>query len=418
MQTPPLHVPVASRLTGWPCIIAHIDMNAFFASIEQRDFPELRGRPVAVTNGVQGTTIITCSYEARAHGVHTGMRLREARWRCPDIIQRATRPQVYAAISSAIMLALQDVSPDVEVFSVDEAFLDLTQCQSLHGSPERMGRMIVDKVQASSGLPCSVGISGDKSTAKFAANLVKPNGFTIIPPWETRARLEHEPATALSGIAEGIGGFLAERGALTCGDVGRLPVSVLAERLGNLGRHIWLMCRGEDMTKVQLDIAAPKSLGHGKVLPPGTRDRDVLLTYFLHMSEKVGARLRRHEMQAQHFFVGLRIADGWVGDKPRLAEPGNNGKAIYQLCCAMLETAWRGEPVSQVQVTALDPQVRGLQFDLFAAPDKSAALNGVMDRVNQRYGEFTLAPARLLGRSPTPNVIAPAWKPVGHRQSV
>jgi DNA polymerase-4 len=407
-----------SRAEFWPNLIAHVDMNAFFASIEQRDFPELRGRPVAVTNGAQGTTIITCSYEARAYGVHTGMRLRAARRLCPDIIQRATRPKVYAAISTVIMLALQDVSPDVEVFSVDEAFLDLTQCQSLHGSPERMGRMIVDKVQAVSGLPCSVGISGDKSTAKFAANLVKPNGFTIIPPWEIRARLEHVSATALSGIAEGIGGFLAERGAVTCGDVGRLPVSVLAERLGNLGRHIWLMCRGEDMTKVQLDIVAPKSLGHGKVLPPGTCDRDVLLTYFLHMSEKVGVRLRRHDMQAQQFFVGLRVADGWIGGKPRLAEPGNNGKAIYDLCCAMMETDWHGEPVSQVQVTALDPQGQGLQFDLFAAPDKSMALNVVMDQVNQRYGEFTLAPARLLGRSTMPNVIAPAWKPDGHRQFV
>ncbi|MEO5702834.1 MAG: DNA polymerase IV [Gammaproteobacteria bacterium] len=410
--------PAKICLPIWPSAILHVDMNAFFASVEQRDFPELRGRPVAVTNGEQGTTIITCSYEARAFGVHTGMHLREARLLCPGIVQRPARPQVYAAISTAIMLALHDVSPDVEVFSVDEAFLDLTHCQSLHGSPERMGHMVQAKVQAASGLPCSIGISGNKAMAKFAANLVKPNGFTVIPPGEARARLEHEPATALSGIAAGIGGFLAARGAVTCGDVGRLPVSVLAERLGNLGRHIWLMCRGEDPAKVQLDVAAPKTLGHGKVVPPGTRERDVLLTYFLHMSEKVGARLRRHELQAQHFFIGLRVADGWLGHKPRLAEPSSDGKAIYQLCRAMMENNWHGEPVSQVQVTALDPQAHGLQLGLFTSPDKAEVLNGIVDKINRRYGEFTVAPARLLGRSVMPNVIAPAWKPTGHRQSV
>ncbi len=407
-----------SCMAVWPRAIIHVDMNAFFASIEQRDFPRLRGRPVAVTNGAQGSTIITCSYEARAYGVHTGMRLREARLLCPGLVQRSTRPRVYAALSTDIMAALQDISPDVEVYSVDEAFLDVTHCQSLHGSPERMGRMVMDKVQAVSGLPCSVGVSGDKTTAKFAANLVKPSGFTVIPPWETRARLEHEPVTVLSGIAKGIGGFLAERGALTCGDVGRLPVSVLGAHLGNLGRRIWLMCQGEDPEKVQMEVAAPKSLGHGKVVPPGTCDRDVLLTYFLHMSEKVGARLRQHEMQARHFSIGLRVADGWAGAKPRLAEPGNDGKAIYQLCRDTMETVWHGEPVSQVQVTALDPQMRDMQPGLFARPDKSAALNNIIDQVNQRYGEFALAPARLLGRSAMPNVIAPAWKPTGHRRSV
>ncbi len=401
----------------WPRAIVHVDMNAFFASVEQRDFPELRGRPVAVTNGEQGTTIITCSYEARAFGVHTGMRLREARVLCPAITQRPARPRIYAAVATAIMEALCEVSPDIEIFSVDEAFLDVTHCQKLYGSPERMGHMAQRIATEVSGLPCSVGVSSDKTTAKFAANLIKPNGLVVIPPWEVRERLAREPVTALSGIAEGIGGFLAARDAHTCGDVARLPVSVLAERLGNLGRRIWLMCRGEDPDKVQLDVAAPKSLGHGKVIPPGTRDKQVLLTYFLHMSEKVGARLRRHDLAAQHFFIGLRTHTGWISDKPRLAEPGNDGRAIYHLCCAMMEHHWQSEPVSQVQVTALDPQPAQGQLGLFDSDHKADLLNQAMDNINQRYGDFTLAPARLLQRSKMPNVIAPSWKPSGHRQS-
>ena len=414
-----MYIKPMSAAPSWPRAIIHLDMNAFFASVEQRDFPELRGRPVAVTNGEVGTTIITCSYEARVYGVHTGMRLKEARRLCPQLIQRPARPKVYAAVSTAIMEVLYDISPDIEVYSVDEAFLDVTRCQNLYGTPEHMARMAIAKVREVSSLPCSVGVSGDKSTAKFAANLMKPNGLTVIPPWEARERLENEPVTKLSGVAEGIGGYLAAHGAVTCGDVARLPVSVLARRFGNMGRHIWLICQGKNPDYVQGNVAAPKSLGHGKVVPPGTRDNDVLLTYFLHMSEKVSARLRRHDLEAQRFFIGLRGYNGWIGDTLTLVQPDNDGRAIYQLCCWMMNELWRGEPVSQVQVTALDPQPMNNQLGLFEVHDeRHDVLNQVMDQINQRYGEFTLGPARLLGRSSMPNVIAPSWKPSGHRQFV
>ncbi|MCL4316569.1 MAG: DNA polymerase IV, partial [Gammaproteobacteria bacterium] len=214
------------------------------------------------------------------------------------------------------------------------------------------------------------------------------------------------------------GAYLAAHSAHTCGDVARLPVSVLARRFGNLGRHIWLMCRGEDPDLVHGGSAAPKSLGHGKVLPPGTRESEVLLTYFLHMSEKVGARLRRHDLAARRFFIGLRAAQGWIGGTYSLAQPGNEARAIYQLCCAMMQQAWQAQPVFQVQVTALAPEPAGQQ-DLFSRTDqKQQAVERVMDQVNRRYGEFALAPARLLKRSAMPNVIAPSWKPGGHRQSI
>ncbi|HEY9151142.1 MAG TPA: DNA polymerase IV [Gammaproteobacteria bacterium] len=401
----------------WERAILLVDMNAFFASIEQRDRPEWRGRPVAITNGLQGTCIITCSYEARAFGIRTGMRLKEARERCPELIQCPADPKRYAATSSAIMDALQAVSPDLEVFSVDEAFLDITRCQRL-GTPEQIARQARRAVFAASGLLCSIGLSGDKTTAKYAAKLVKPNGFTVIPPWEARRRLAPVPVTELCGIAAGIGGFLAQHGVHTCGDMARLPISVLARRFGNPGRRIWYMCQGEDPEPVQVNVPPPKSIGHGKVMPPDTRDREVILTYLLHMSEKVGARLRRHDMVASRFLVALRTRDGWLGDKPHSAQPMADGRLIMTLCREVLRHHWRGEGVHQVQVTALDPQPVPRQGDLFAAPVAEPKRNAVMDDINRRFGEFTLAPARLLGRSSMPNVIAPAWKPHGHRQSV
>ena len=403
----------------WPRAIIHVDMNAFFAAIEQRDFPELRNRPVAVTNGTAGTTIITCSYEARAFGIRTGMKLKEAQRRCPGLIRRPTRPRAYAAVSSAIMQALTDISPDIEVFSVDEAFLDVSRCQRLHGTPPRMARLAKQRVFEVSGLTCSAGVAGDKTTAKFAAKLQKPDGLTVIPPWETRERLSNQPTTALCGIADGIGSFLAEHGAYRCGDVGRLPVSVLARRFGNPGRRIWLMCQGLDPDKVDGEVAAPRSIGHGKVLPPGTRDREALLTYLLHMAEKVAARLRRHDMEARHFQIGLKAGHGWLGGRYSLRVPGHDGRQLFRLCRFMLEQCWRGEGIHQVQVTALDPRPCHGQLNLFDETDEAGEQrNQVMDHVNRRYGELTLAPARLLGRSSMPDVIAPAWKPHGHRKTV
>ncbi len=217
-------------------------MNAFFASIEQLDHPEWRSRTVAITNGEQGTCIITSSYEARAYGVKTGMRLKEARQLCPTLIQCPSHPQRYAEVSTHIMESLQTITPDVEVFSVDEAFLDVTHCQSLLGTPEQIARLTKQTVFADSGLLCSVGVSGDKTTAKYAAKQNKPDGMTVIPPWQAQARLHNVPVADLCGIAKGIGGFLAERGVHVCGDMAKLPISALAARFGNLGRRIWYMC--------------------------------------------------------------------------------------------------------------------------------------------------------------------------------
>jgi DNA polymerase-4 len=317
------------------------------------------------------------------------------------------------------MGALQDITPDIEIFSVDEAFLDVTHCQRLLGTPPQIARLAKQKVFESSGILCSVGISGDKTTAKFAAKLDKPDGLTIIPPWEAAERLRDVPVTELCGIAEGVGRFLAEHGVHTCGEVKKLPISILARRFGNPGRRIWYMCQGQDPAALQQDVPAPKSIGHGKVVPPNTRDSGVLLTYLMHMSEKVGARLRRHHLQARTFSIGLRTAEGWTGGKLQCVLPTSDGREIMALCRSVIDEIWQGQGVHQVQVTALDPVDSGSQLELFASLDDARdEVNAVMDAVNRRYGELVLAPARLLNRSSMPNVIAPAWKPFGHRQTI
>ena len=405
----------------WARAIVLVDMNAFFASVEQFDKPEWRGRPVAITNGQQGTCIITCSYEARAMGVKTGMRLKQAYEKCPGLIQCPARPERYAAVSTAIMSSLYSITPDVEIFSVDEAFLDVTRCQKIFGSPYEIARLIKQTVFEASGLLCSVGISGDKTTAKYAAKQNKPDGLTVVPPDEAKKYLHPVPVTELCGINKGIGGYLADRGVFTCGDMAQLPISELGRRFGNIGRRIWKMCQAEDPDKVVTEVNAPKSIGHGKVMPPNTTDVNTLLMYLLHMTEKVAARLRRYELQACHFYIGLNSAEGWLTHKSRLANPTQDSRLIYALCKQFLNNAWQGEGIHQVQVTALDPHSVTGQLLLFETND--AVVSGkthhhVMDNINQRYGELSLAPARLLNRSTMPNVIAPAWKPFGHRQTI
>jgi len=405
----------------WERAIALVDMNCFFAAVEARDFPELRGRPVAVTNGMKGTCIITSSYEARAYGIKTGMRLKEALRLYPNLIRRPTRPHVYAEVSGKIMEAMNNVCPDIEIFSIDEAFIDLTPCQSLYGSPVRIGKLLREAVYEASGLLCSIGISGDKTTAKYAAKLNKPNGFTVIPPWEARQQLAEAPVTELCGVARGIGLFLAERGVHVCGDMEKLPIGELARRFGNPGKRIWYMAQGLDPEPMHYDIADPKTIGHGKVLPPRTVDKNILRTYLIHMAVRVCARLRKHNFEAADFFIGLQINNAWVGRKIKTPHPTNDTQLLIRMCQFVLDTYWNNQPVYQVQVTALNPQKENYQMDLFIdlkLKDHTNKLNTVVDQVNQRYGECTLSPGRLINKSEMPNVIAPSWKPSGHRQSI
>ena len=405
-------------LSPWPRMIALVDMDCFFAQVEQMDNADWFKKPVAVTNGLQGTTIITCSYEARAFGVHTGMRLKQARQLCPGLIHAPSRPYRYAELSTRIMEGLIDITPDVEVFSVDEAFLDLTRCQTLYKGAMNIAYLIKRRVWQVSGLRCSVGVSGDKTTAKFAAKKEKPDGMTVIHPEEAADALAPEPVTALSGINKGIGRFLAHYGVERCGEMKNIPMSLLSKRFGHLGRRIWLMAQGQDPERLTFNMKAPKTIGHGKVLPPGTHQKNTVLIYLQHMAEKVAARMRCFHYQAECFFIGLKTERGWLKTKAHAGIYTDDGHVIYQLCKAFVDFYWAGQGVWQVQVTALSPQ-QGKQLDLFEQPDlQREHINQTVDKVNYRYGELTLAPARLLQKSTMPNVIAPAWKPKGHRKTI
>jgi len=401
-------------------IFIHVDMNAFFASIEQRDFPNLSGMPIAVTNGKHGSCIITCSYEARSFGIKTGMKIYEGKKICPSLIQRPSRPKVYAATSSRIMNVLKKITPDIQIYSVDEAFLELTNCMKIYKDIDNVVYKIKDLIYESENLKCSIGISYSKSLAKYASKLNKPDGITFIDRQNCHEYLDDAPVDKLCGVSRGIKKFLNYHGVYKCSDMNKIPISILSNRFGNIGRKIWLMASGNDFEGLTSDPLHPKSLGHGKVLMPNTKDRYLIKKIFLKMSAKLSLRLRKSNYESNKFLIGVKIKAGWISKKFKLKKPTYNQADIFNLCILYLNIFDKNTGIYQVQVTALNPNERNIQNDLFDQNNQNnLMLDNILDDINDRFGQDTVKLARLKNDdTDSPDVIAPAWRPNGYRKSV
>ncbi len=401
-------------------IFIHVDMNAFFASIEQRDFPELSGMPVAVTNGKHGSCIITCSYEARAFGIKTGMRISEGKKVCPHLIQRPSRPKIYAATSSRIMNILQRITPDIQIYSVDEAFLELTNCMKIYKKIDNAVYKIKDLIYESENLKCSIGISYSKSLAKYASKINKPDGITFINRQNLHEYLDNAPVDKLCGVSRGIKNFLNYHGVYKCSDMNKIPISILSNRFGNIGKKIWLMAIGNDFEGLVSDPLHPKSLGHGKVLMPNTKDRYLVKKIFLKISTKLSLRLRKSNYQSNVFLIGIKIKAGWLQKKIKLKKPTYNQADIFKICRMYLNMLDANIGIYQIQVTALSPSEKNIQNDFFEQNNENnLILENALDNITDRFGQDAVKLARLKTEDiDSPDVIAPAWRPIGYRKSV
>lgn len=404
----------------WQGCIALVDMMSFFASVEQLDNPLLKGKPVAVTNGDKGSCIITCSYEAREYGIKTGMRLNEALRHCPDLIRCPSRPYRYTEISRQIMTALTDITPDIEVFSVDEAFLDLTGVLQYWGSIEKIADLIRKVVHRSSGgLRCSIGISEGKLTAKYCAKL-KKGETTIVPPDKIKAVIGKANIGDICGIGKNIERYLNERGIYKCKDIEKFPMSVLAARFGDIGRRLYLTCLGHDPFAVTTEAKDPKSMGHGKVLPPATTDRKMVYGIMMRLTQRLAERLRRNGFKAVCLSVAHKSEKGWHVSKHKPVNPVDDSKAIWHLVELHL-SHWRGEPLYQVHICATDLCHRDhLQCDLFAQTEMTSKIDVIKDQINQKLGRHSVMSATELyveNATMTP-VIAFNWNPDGAKQSL
>ncbi|WP_192485288.1 MULTISPECIES: DNA polymerase thumb domain-containing protein [Cysteiniphilum] len=387
--------------THWTTCVCLTDLMAFFPSCEQVDFPELRGRPVAVTNGDKGTTIISSSYEAREYGIKTGMKMSEALKLCPQLIKRPSRPDRYAEISGNIMRALMEITPDISVYSIDECYIDLMPVLKLYGSVKIISEKIRKTVfEASGGIRCSIGITEGQLTAKYCAK--NKGETTIVTPGQIKSYIGRASIGDICGIGKNIERYLNQYGILKCADIERFPMSILSNRFGDIGRRLYSVCLGHDPLPVDTTDKDHKSMGHGKVTA-GENDRDVIRGIMRQLVERLTRRMRHHKVVSDLFFIGFKTAKGWVGHKYKV-QPATNSTSVIWSYVQTHFKSWHHEALYQVQVTALSLQSSEIrQLDLFEdllAPDpkvtKHDKLDDVKDLVNDRFGKHTLRSAAEL----------------------
>jgi DNA polymerase-4 len=399
-------------------IILHIDMNAFFASVEQQADPRLKGRPIAVVGAAQRTVILTASYEARAFGVRTGMMVHEARRACPDLILVPARNRSYTDASRRIIAILREFTPLVEVFSIDEAFLDISGSLRLFGPPSQIAELIRERIRSSLGLSCSIGIAPNKLLAKLASDMRKPDGLTIITPEEVARVMETTPMQSLCGIGRSTRRKLELLGIRTCGELGRFPAGILTKQFGVVGERLQQMGRGMDDSAVIPDeeSAAVKSVGHSTTLDRDLTDRAEMGKILLQLAEMVGRRARRYGVVGRTVTLTVRYADFSTFSRQITGSDYlNRSSELHRAAMEILDAIAIDQPVRLLGVTLTNLQYQGEQLPLFPQEQQRALMTGAMDGVNDRYGEFTVTFGTLLGDTQGSQVISPAWKPEGIR---
>ncbi len=379
--------------------ILHVDLDAFFASVEQRDHPELRGRPVIVGGGDrdQRGVVSAASYEARRFGVHSAMSLREAGRRCPDGVFLPVDGRRYQAASRDVMAVLRRFTPLVEPISIDEAFLDVTASADLFGDGPTIARRIKDEIRSDVGLTASVGVATTKLVAKIASDLRKPDGLVVVPPGEEAAFLEPLAIGRLWGVGERTAAALADFGVKTIGDLAALPPDVLVRRFGKHGASLVDRAHGLDADPVHEGDPA-KSVGHEHTFDVDTTDRELIERTLLAMSDGVAARLRAAGVRAGTIAVKVRDSSFRTLTRQRtLAEPTDMTEPIYRVALELARPELRGIRVRLLGVTASNLGDRE-QLAMFSSDDprRRRAVEAA-DAVRRRFGEDKVTRARLLG---------------------
>jgi DNA polymerase-4 len=395
-----------------------MDMDAFFASVEQARNPELRGRAIAVVGSSKRTVVTTASYEARARGVKTGMNRFEAERVCPELIFVTANNQLYIDNSIRIMRLLEDFSPLVEPCSIDEAFVDITGTEGCLGSPLEIGTQIKARIKEETGLIASVGIAPNKLISKLASGMRKPDGLFIVKADEIEELLRDLPVDELCGIGKKTTERLAKLGIHTCSELGSYPVRRLKAHFGVTGVSLSQMARGHDTRAVttagQEDKV--KSLGHSTTLPKDVTDFEEIARVILGLSEAVGARARRHALSGKTITLTIRFSDfRTITRRKTITAPTTDSHHINAIAITLLNAETIPLPIRMLGVSLSGLSTENKQDELFSNVRSDNRLQ-VMDKVNLRYGGSTLTWGSIAENSDESGVISPAWRPVGARK--
>jgi DNA polymerase-4 len=381
--------------------ILHADLDAFYASVEQRDDPALRGRPVIVGGGV----VLAASYEAKVHGVRTAMGGRQARRLCPEAVVVPPRMSAYSEASRAVYEVFEDTTPLVEGLSIDEAFLDVRGLERIAGSPTRIAAQLRADVRERVGLPITVGVARTKFLAKVASGVAKPNGLLVVLPDRERAFLLPLPVERLWGVGPVTAAKLRARGAATVGQVAGLGEGALVSLLGRAaGRHLHALAHNRDPRVVR---ARPRrgSIGSQRALGRGPHTAAEVDASLIALVERVTRRMRAAGRVGRTVVLRLRFGDFSRATRSHTmrlptAQTQTVLAAMRELVAAatpMIER--RGLTLIGVAVTNLgDAGER--QLELPFQPDRSEALDDALDEVRRRFGSSAVRRAVLLGRDP------------------
>jgi DNA polymerase-4 len=403
--------------------ILHADMDAFYASVEQREDPSLVGKPVIV-GAVSGRGVVTAaSYEARKYGVRSAMPGFRARELCPHGVFLPGRMDLYAEVSREVRAVFDEFTPIVQPLALDEAFLDVSGSLGLFGGPMALGRELKQRVRARTRLPVSVGLGPNKLVAKVACTLGKPDGLRVVPEEDVRALLDPLPVRRLWGIGPVLAERLREVGIATIADLAHYDTALLVDLLGARAAEIQARARGEDPSPVDA-LGTAKSCGEENTFEVDILDRDIVAATLTAHAEAVAARLRQGMVQGRTVTLKFKLGKARGARRSRiddaLVEPVyplftrsrtlavavSDGKSIRDVALALWDDAAVRDPVRLLGVSVSNLEGRGSeQLELFSERSKQDALGTTLDEIRARFGKDSI------GRAVTrPHKISPSGK--------
>jgi DNA polymerase-4 len=374
--------------------ILHIDMDAFFASVEQLDDPRLRDRPLVVGGDSPRGVVAAASYAARRFGIHSAMPIFQAKQRCPYLVIVPPRRKRYSELSARIMAILASYTPLVEPLSIDEAYLDVTGCLRLWGNPRQIALNIKQRIHTEIGLTCSVGVAPNKFLAKIASDLNKPDGLTIIDSGQVMEFIAQLAIEKVPGVGQRAAATLAALGIHRLGQVRQFPLGLLEAKLGKFGLRLMALAQGEDDTPV-VPCRDAKSVSSETTLAKDTTDREVLAAHLLAQSQSVARQLRRIEVAARTITLKIKTADFQRHTRSRtLTRPVCDSGTIYRTALELLSVFGLKKAVRLIGVGAGGFQGDDvpIQADLFAEPaagqqrQKWEKVDRALDAIGCRYG--------------------------------
>jgi len=400
--------------------IIHLDLDAFYASVEMLDNPEIAGKPVIVGGGGKRGVVTAASYEARKFGVHSAQPVATARRLCPDGVFLPVRMGRYKEMSDRVFEIFRRFSPLVEALSIDEAFLDVTGTDRLFGGALEVARKIKEAVASETGLTVSAGVAASKFVAKIASDMNKPDGLTVVPRGKEKEFLGPLPVGKLWGVGKVTETALHRMGVKTIGDLASVPAENLKKRFGKHGLHLHRLANGIDDREVEPEHEV-KSIGHEDTYDEDIRDREAIGKELLSLAHRVSSRLRRKGFRGRTVTLKVKYRDfTQITRAATLPSPTDDGATIYRTVLPLLKKTEAGRrPVRLLGISVSHfgekrfPREEWGQIPLFGQrpeprppssrgttardPARTAKLNEAVDRIREKYGERGIRPGTLAG---------------------